>query len=165
MEEHHPAIPYRNAGVDGAGRPALPASATSNLFFRYFLYTEWVTPNDFRKIALCFQNAVEGEHMAHPDFRVNGRIFATLHSDGKQGMVKVTPDQQRDFMQVQPAAFTPASGAWGRSGCTMVQLSVVDHETLGEAMTLAWQLAVTTAKVRSQKLKVKSKKTAARIAA
>lgn len=143
--------------MDGAGRPALPTSATSNLFFRHFLYTEQVTPNDFRKIALRLQNAVEGRHMAHPDFRVNGRIFATLHPDGKQGMVKVTPDQQRDFMQVQPAAFAPASGAWGRSGCTMVQLNVVDEETLGDAMTLAWQLAVTAAKVKSQKSKGKSK--------
>ena len=52
-------------------------------------------PNDFRKIALRMQDAIEGEHMAHPDFRVNGRIFATLHSEGKQGMVKMTLDQRR----------------------------------------------------------------------
>jgi len=117
-----------------------------------------VTPNHFRKIALRLQNAVEGAHMAHPDFRVNGRIFATLHPDGKQGMVKVTPDQQRDFIQLQPTAFAPASGAWGRQGCTMVQLSVVDEETLGEAMTLAWQLAVTAAQAKSKKVKGKSKR-------
>jgi len=144
--------------VDGAGRPELPTSATSNLFFAIFLYTDRVTPNDFRKIALRLQNAVEGAHMAHPDFRINGRIFATLHPDGKQGMVKVTPDQQRDFMQLQPAAFAPASGAWGRQGCTMVQLSVVDEETLGEAMTLAWQLAVTAAKAKRKKAKRTSKR-------
>ena len=114
-------------------------------------------PNDFRKIALRMQDAIEGEHMAHPDFRVNGRIFATLHPDGKQGMVKVTPDQQRDFMHQHPATFTPASGAWGRQGCTMVQLSAVDEETLGEAMTLAWQLAVMSVKVKRQKVKVKRK--------
>jgi len=108
-------------------------------------------PNDFRKIALRMRDAVEGEHMAHPDFRVNGRIFATLHPDGKQGMVKVTPDQQRDFIQLHPATFTPASGAWGRQGCTMVQLGAADDETLGEAMTLAWQLAVSTVKSPKRK--------------
>ena len=108
-------------------------------------------PNDFRKIALRLQDAIEGEHMAHPDFRVNGRIFATLHPDGKQGMVKVTPDHQRDFIHQHPATFTPASGAWGRQGCTMVQLSAVDEETLGEAMTLAWQLAVASVKGKRQK--------------
>jgi predicted DNA-binding protein (MmcQ/YjbR family) len=124
--------------------------------FCFFLYTEPMKPNDFRQIALRFQDAIEGEHMAHPDFRVNGRIFATLHPDGKQGMVKVTPDQQRDFIHQHPA-FTPASGAWGRQGCTMVLLNAVDEETLGEAMTLAWQLAVTSGKVKSQKLKVKTK--------
>ena len=112
-------------------------------------------PNDFRKIALRMRDAFEGEHMAHPDFRVNGRIFATLHPDGKQGMVKVTPDQQRNFMHLHPATFTPASGAWGRQGCTMVQLNAVDEETLGEAMTLAWQLAVSN--VKSKKTKVKRK--------
>jgi len=140
--------------------PELPTSATSNLFFPIFLYTDRVTPNDFRKIALRLQNAVEGAHMAHPDFRVNGRIFATLHPDGRQGMVKVTLDQQRDFIHSQPAAFAPASGAWGRQGCTMVQLSVVDEETLGEAMTLAWRAAVAAAAVKSKKSKVKRKKTA-----
>ena len=114
-------------------------------------------PNDTRKIALRMQDAVEGEHMAHPDFRVSGRIFATLHPDGRQGMVKVTPDQQSGFMRDHPTVFTPASGAWGRQGCTMVQLSAVDEETLGEAMTRAWQLAMTAVKVKRQKGKVKTK--------
>jgi len=145
--------------VDGAGRPALPASATSNL--SRFLYTERMTPNDFRKIALRMQDAIEGEHMAHPDFRSNGRIFATLHPDGKQGMVKLTPDQQQSFMRDHSRAFTPASGAWGRQGCTMVQLSAVDEETLGDAMTLAWQAATKT-KVNTEKAKVRTRKAAAR---
>jgi hypothetical protein len=116
-------------------------------------------PNDFRRIALEMQDAIEGEHMAHPDFRAHGRIFATLHPDGKQGMVKLTPDQQQTFLRENPSTFTPASGAWGRQGCTMVQLSAVDEETLGDAMTLAWQQAAT-AKVKSKNLKVKTKKTA-----
>jgi hypothetical protein len=137
-----------------AGLSCRPARRPTSL---PFLYTEPMTPNDFRKIALRMQDAIEGEHMAHPDFRVNGRIFATLHPDGKQGMVKMTPDQQRDFMHLQPATFTPASGAWGRQGCTMVQLSAVDEETLGEAMTLAWQ-AATAAKVKSQKSKGQTRK-------
>ena len=120
-----------------------------------------MTPNDFRRLALQMPNAIEGEHMAHPDFRAHGRIFATLHPDGKQGMVKLTPDQQHTLLRENPATFTPASGAWGRQGCTMVRLSSVDEETLGEAMTLAWQLAAT-AKVKTRKSKVKTKKTVAK---
>lgn len=77
--------------------------------------------------------------MGHPDFRVNGRIFATIHPDDKFGMVKLTPDQQQDFLRDHPDSFTPESGAWGRSGCTRVTLKAVDAETLGQAMTLAWQ--------------------------
>jgi YjbR len=98
-----------------------------------------MTQNEFRRIALGMQNAVEGAHMGHPDFRVNGRIFATLHPDGKQGMVKLTPDQQAEFLRGAPATFSPASGAWGRQGCTMVLLAAADEATVGEAMTLAWQ--------------------------
>ena len=94
---------------------------------------------DFRRIALGMTDAVEGAHMGHPDFRVNNRIFATLHADNKVGMVKLTPDQQKRFVEEAPGAFAPESGAWGRSGCTSVRLEAVDGDTLGEAMTLAWK--------------------------
>jgi len=77
--------------------------------------------------------------MGHPDFRVNGKIFATLHSDLRSGMVKLTPGQQAERVRTNPAAFTPESGAWGRQGCTRVWLDVVDEETLGEALSIAWQ--------------------------
>jgi hypothetical protein len=95
--------------------------------------------NDFRRLALGLGGVVEKEHMGHPDFRANGRIFATLHADLKSGMVKLTPGEQASFMRAHPQAFSPESGAWGRSGCTRVRLDAVDQETLGEAMTLAWQ--------------------------
>ena len=93
----------------------------------------------FRRIALAMQGALEGAHMGHPDFRVNGRIFATLHAGGSHGMVKLPPEVQKKFMRESPAAFSPEAGAWGRRGCTRVHLASVDEETLGEAMTLAWQ--------------------------
>jgi hypothetical protein len=94
---------------------------------------------DFRRIALGMKGAVESAHMGHPDFRVNNRIFATLHHDRAFGMVAFTPDQQEQFMRAHPDAFAPESGAWGRAGSTRVQLASVDEETLGEALTLAWQ--------------------------
>ena len=98
--------------------------------------------NDFRRIALGMQDAVEGAHMGHPDFRVNGRIFATLHGDLERGMVNLTPDQQHEFVRENPKVFTPENGAWGRQGCTRVQLDAADSDIVGEAMTLAWQKAV-----------------------
>jgi uncharacterized protein YdhG (YjbR/CyaY superfamily) len=93
----------------------------------------------FRRLALGLKGVVEGAHMGHPDFRVHGRIFATLSADGRSGMVRLTAEQQRDATREHPAAFEPARGAWGRQGCTMVQLDAVDAETLGEALTLARQ--------------------------
>src|SRR5437667_3198561 len=94
---------------------------------------------DFRRIALRMVDAIEGAHMGHPDFRVNGRIFATLHPDHQWGMVKLTPDQQQKFVRENPSTFVPENGAWGRQGCTSVRLDSVDEDTLEEAMTLAWQ--------------------------
>ena len=101
-----------------------------------------MTPDEFRRLALKMKGAIEGAHMGHPDFRANGKIFATLYPDGASGMVKLTPEQQQDFMSDNSAAFAPASGAWGRQGCTTVRLDAGDEDKLGEAMTLAWQNTV-----------------------
>ena len=84
---------------------------------------------DFRRMALGMAGAVEGAHMGHPDFRVNNRIFATLHDDRAFGMVTLTPDQQEQFMRAHPDAFAPESGAWGRGGSTRVTLATVPEES------------------------------------
>ena len=99
---------------------------------------------------------VRGAHMGHPDFRANGRIFATIAPDAKWGMVKLSPDQQAEFVRAEPETFVPAAGAWGRSGCTMVQFATADGDTLGEAMTLAWQGTVN--QVQRRRSHVKPKK-------
>jgi hypothetical protein len=98
-----------------------------------------MSAEDFRRIALGMKDAVESAHMGHPDFRINGRIFATLHSDQKSGMVKLTPDQQQAFVRENARAFAPENGAWGRQGCTAVRLDAANEETVGQAMTLAWR--------------------------
>lgn len=96
-------------------------------------------PARLRRMALGMKDVEEGEHMGHPDFRVNGRVFASLHPDGKSGMVKLTPDEQEPFVRDYPSAFAPESGAWGRQGYTRVHLDEAADEALGEALTLAWQ--------------------------
>lgn len=102
-----------------------------------------MTADEFREIALAMQGAVEGAHMGHPDFRANGRIFATLHPGDRTGMVKLTPEEQRVFLEDQPSVFEPSSGAWGRQGCTNVTLARADRGTVRSAMLLAWQAAMT----------------------
>jgi hypothetical protein len=104
-----------------------------------FALDDMLTAEQFRAIVLGMAGASEGAHMGHPDFRANGRIFATLHPGNESGMVKLTPEQQQEFIRKESAAFLPASGAWGRQGCTTVKLAAVDEDTLGEAITLAWQ--------------------------
>jgi hypothetical protein len=98
-----------------------------------------MSPDDFRRIALGMAGAIEASHMDHPDFRANGKIFATIAPDHRRGMVSLTPEQQEEFLRAYPAIFEPAAGAWGRQGSTMVRLAAADEEVVGEAMTLAWQ--------------------------
>ena len=95
--------------------------------------------DDFRRIALSFPGAEESAHMGHPDFRVSGRIFATLHAPAKgTGTVMLLPEQQELAMEAEPEAFSPAAGAWGRNGSTMVRLGAVSDDWLERALHWAW---------------------------
>jgi hypothetical protein len=108
------------------------------------------TAKGFRRIALGMKDAIEGAHMGHPDFRAHGRIFATLHSGSATGMVKLTPEDQKRLVREHPGAFAPENGAWGRAGCTRVQLGAIDEEGVGEARTLAWQASAAQAATRAR---------------
>lgn len=98
-----------------------------------------MTADGFRRIALSMHDAIEGAHMGHPDFRVNGRIFASLHSGDRFGMVKLAPEEQQELLREHPATFEPSSGAWGREGCTNVRLEVADETAVRGAILLAWE--------------------------
>jgi hypothetical protein len=126
------------------------------------IITDMLKESDFRRIALGMTDAIEAAHMGHPDFRANGRIFATLHHDRRTGMVKLTPEQQQRFTRDNPASFTPEVGAWGRAGSTRVQLDAVDEDTLGDAMTLAWQNTVPLLKTAKKMKPVKAIASAAK---
>ena len=115
-----------------------------------------MTADDFRRLALSMGGAIESAHMGHPDFRANGRIFATLHSNDTMGMVKLTPEEQQEFMRMNPAMFSPSSGAWGRQGCTNVRLDSADAATLRGAMILAWEQVAS--RPRSKKSPAKTKR-------
>ncbi|HEX3282746.1 MAG TPA: MmcQ/YjbR family DNA-binding protein [Pyrinomonadaceae bacterium] len=117
------------------------------------MFANMLTADQFRKLALAMEGATESAHMGHPDFRANGRIFATLHPGNESGMVKLTPDQQQEFLRESSDTFVPSSGAWGRQGCTNVKLATVAEEILGQALTLAWQntLKQTSAKRKKKK--------------
>jgi hypothetical protein len=115
-----------------------------------------MTSDEFRRLALSMHCAVEGAHMGHPDFRANGRIFATLSADDQQGMVKLTPEEQREFLRTHPKMFVPASGAWGRQGCTMVRLDSAAAATLRGAMILAWEQTATKPPSRRSAVAAKS---------
>jgi hypothetical protein len=95
--------------------------------------------DEFRQLALGFPEAEERSHMDHPDFRVGGKIFATIAPDGVRGMVKLTPEQQAVLTRSEPDAFEPASGAWGRNGSTMVIFAKADEATARQALAAAWK--------------------------
>src|ERR1700751_362524 len=98
-----------------------------------------MTAAKFRALALGLPEATESAHMGHPDFRVAGKIFATLTADERLAMVKLQPAEQAAFLRNEPNDFQPASRAWGRPGCTMVRLSRVKAPTIRRALMAAWR--------------------------
>ena len=99
-----------------------------------------MTPNEFRELALSFPEAIESAHMHHPDFRVGGKIFATLgYPNEDSAMVKLSADDQRGFIAISPGVFQLAKGAWGRQGSTIVCLPAAKTEIVREALTTAWR--------------------------
>jgi hypothetical protein len=98
-----------------------------------------MTADDFRSLALSFPEAVEAAHMNHPDFRVRGKIFATLGPNEAWGMVKLTPDQQALFVRTEPDVFQPVNGAWGRRGSTYVRLEAATEAAVRQALEAAWR--------------------------
>jgi len=98
------------------------------------------TPSDFRRIALSFPEAVESAHQDHPDFRVGGKVFATLgYPEKGRGMVKLPPKEQLFFIEAEPDIFQPAKGAWGLRGATMVRLRAANKTSLRRALAAAWR--------------------------
>jgi hypothetical protein len=100
-----------------------------------------MTTHDFRRIALSLDGAEEGSHMGSPDFRVGGRIFATLASAKLgYGNLMLTPEQQADFVRELPGVFLPIAGGWGRMGMTHIRLSEANEDLLTDALRTAWRL-------------------------
>jgi hypothetical protein len=98
------------------------------------------TSQDFRRFALALPQTEQRRHMNHPDFRVAGKIFATIGYPNKErGMVKLTPVQQQELVESHPSAFSPVTGAWGRQGCTSVLLAKAPKRVLKEAILDAWR--------------------------
>jgi hypothetical protein len=102
-----------------------------------------MTAADFRRIALSFEGSVESSHMGAVDFRVGGRIFATLAS-AKEGFgnLMLTPDIQAQFVAEAPELFVPIAGGWGRMGATHIRLAKANRDVLTGALHAAWKLRV-----------------------
>ena len=98
-----------------------------------------MTKEDFRRLALELPDAVESAHMGHPDFRVGGKVFATIgYPDARYAMVKLTPEQQTKLVAEALKAFAPVAGGWGRRGCTNVLLAAADRTAVKSALESAW---------------------------
>ena len=119
-----------------------------------------MTVDDFRRLALSLKNVEEGSHMGSPDFRVGGRIFATLAAAAQgYGNLMLTPDLQAEFVAELPEVFVPVSGGWGRMGATHIRLATANEEVLAGALRTAWKLRLDkNAKVGKKNLSRKAKK-------
>lgn len=101
-----------------------------------------MTADDFRRLALGIEGAEERSHMKHPDFRIAGKVFATLgYPNAEWGMVKLNPEEQQNYLAAAPDAFSPVNGAWGRQGCTSVRLAAAKVPLVKKALATAADLA------------------------
>src|SRR5215813_6209342 len=99
--------------------------------------------SDFRRIALSLEGAEEGSHMGAADFRVGGRIFATLASQRQgYGNLMLTPERQAEFVGEAPDIFLPIAGRWGRMGATHIRLDQASEDVLAGALRTAWRLRI-----------------------
>lgn len=116
-----------------------------------------INAKDFRRLALSLEGAEEGSHFGAADFRVGGKIFATLaHEKQGYGNLMLTPEQQAAFLEELPDVFLPVHGGWGRNGATHVRLDVVSEDVLEGALRTAWNLRVArNAKVRKKRPQAK----------
>ncbi len=122
-----------------------------------------MTVEDFRRLALSLPGSEESSHMGSPDFRVGGRIFATLAHQAKgYGNLMLTPDQQASFVEEAPTIFVPIHGGWGLKGATHVVLAAATEEVLAGALQVAWKLRFdkSTSKPSSSSKRARSKKQA-----
>ena len=102
-----------------------------------------MTAADFKRIALSLEGAEEGSHMGAVDFRVGGRIFATLASEAQgYGNLALTPAEQNVFVEELPEVFVPVAGGWGRMGMTHIVLAKASEDVLRGALQSAWRLRV-----------------------
>jgi hypothetical protein len=98
-----------------------------------------MTPDDFRRLALSLPDATEGAHMGHADFRVGGKIFATLgYKQQGYGVLMLSPEQQEGMVADAPEIFSPVPGGWGRQGCTLVLLAAAPEDILAGSLRTAW---------------------------
>jgi YjbR protein len=119
--------------------------------------------DDFRRIALSFEGAEESSHMGQPDFRVGGRIFATLASANQgYGNLRLTLEQQAAFVEELPEVFIPIAGGWGRMGMTHIVLAAAHEDVLAGALLTAWKLRVEKNKKASHKSRAPANRARAR---
>ncbi len=102
-----------------------------------------MTADEFRSLAMALPGVIQAAHQGHADFRVRGKIFATLgYPDDQWGMVRLAPEEQAKRLRQAPAVFVPAKGAWGEQGSTLVNLQAATAETARPAMRAAWERLV-----------------------
>ena len=97
-------------------------------------------PDEVRILALMLPETVAGAHSGNPDFRVGGRVLATLWVEEARLVLRLSPEDQAALCEAEPDLFTPLDGAWGRRGWTNLDLYECEEETLREALLAAWRV-------------------------
>jgi hypothetical protein len=95
-----------------------------------------LTRDDIRAAALALPEAYEGSHFDVQDFRVNRKIFCTIHADQPRAVLKLDPEDQHNLADGD--AVQPVDNAYGRKGWTYLYFERLPPEKLPGLMRMAW---------------------------
>jgi hypothetical protein len=97
-----------------------------------------VTGDEFRRAALGFPEAAEQETWGHPTFRVRGKMFASLSTEGDAATVKASREAQAALVGSEPETFSVPAYV-GQHGWVGIRLDRVDPEEARELLDEAWR--------------------------
>ncbi|WP_426486478.1 MmcQ/YjbR family DNA-binding protein [Flavobacterium sp. 2] len=98
-----------------------------------------VSFENFKKMALSFENATEEPHFEKTSFRINKKIFATFDEKNNRAVLKLNEIDQSVFCASSEMIFYPIPNKWGKQGWTIVELSKVRSEMFEDALLLSYQ--------------------------
>jgi len=103
-----------------------------------------------REMVARLADAQEGAHHGHPDFRVRGKIFATLSEREDRVALRLTHIEARALVERSPDMYRLVADR-EPIGWVSALLAEADEAEIGDLLEEAWQLRASEAPARRRR--------------